>query len=104
MTITEEKNLYLGQSEQLEQELGERDRPWLRRLRKAAIARFQALGFPTSRNEDWKFTSLSPLVRIPFRPAGDSRRRVTAAELAELAGPALPGPRLVFGNGSFVPE
>jgi Fe-S cluster assembly protein SufD len=36
------------------------------RLRREALARFAELGFPTERNEDWKFTSVAPLVRTPF--------------------------------------
>src|SRR5262245_18077211 len=42
------------------------DPPWLRRLRKAAIARFGQLGFPGPRDEDWKFTNLAPLAALPF--------------------------------------
>src|SRR5262245_59556035 len=64
-----EKDHYLVQFEQLSRELGDRDPPWLRRLRKAAIARFAELGFPTTRNEDWKFTNVAPLARTPLEPA-----------------------------------
>ena len=31
--------------------------------RKAAIDRFAELGFPTNRNEDWKYTDISPIVK-----------------------------------------
>ena len=33
---------------------------WLFPLRKAGIARFAELGFPTLRDEDWRFTDLAP--------------------------------------------
>ena len=33
---------------------------WLLPIRKAAIARFAEVGFPTSRDEDWKYTDLQP--------------------------------------------
>ena len=33
----------------------------IRSLRLSAITRFEALGFPTTRNEDWHFTSVSPI-------------------------------------------
>src|SRR5262245_18237338 len=42
------------------------DPAWLRRLRKAAIARFGELGFPGPRDEDWKFTSVAALAQTPF--------------------------------------
>ena len=51
---------------QREKDLPGADRPAIARLRKAAIARFGELGFPTERNEDWKFTSVASLVRTPF--------------------------------------
>ena len=42
------------------------DRPAIARLRSAAIASFGKLGFPNDRDEDWKFTSVKPIVRAPF--------------------------------------
>ncbi len=44
---------------------------WLIRLRREAFERFTALGFPTTKNEEWKYTSVGPIAKIPFRPAGD---------------------------------
>ncbi|HTG17074.1 MAG TPA: hypothetical protein VK747_17625, partial [Blastocatellia bacterium] len=39
---------------------------WLRKLREAGIASFEKLGFPTIRNEDWKYTSVGPLAATVF--------------------------------------
>jgi len=36
--------------------------------REAAIRRFAALGLPTPRHEDWKYTSLSALKDAAFEP------------------------------------
>src|SRR5262245_40731718 len=77
-------------------------------LRQSALARFDALGFPGPRNEDWQFTPLAPLLRVPFRPA---RRRPPVGdapgspELRLFADhPSLSAPaRLVFVNGFFAP-
>src|SRR5262245_30398653 len=41
--------------------------PGVERLRRQALAAFEHLGFPGERNEDWKFTSLSPLVKVPHQ-------------------------------------
>ncbi|MDB4915350.1 MAG: FeS assembly protein SufD [Gemmatimonadetes bacterium] len=38
----------------------------MRALRLSAITRFEQLGFPTTRNEDWHFTSVSPIVEGQF--------------------------------------
>jgi Fe-S cluster assembly protein SufD len=50
-----------------------RDR--LARLRRAAIGRFAKLGFPTLKDEEWRFTNLTPLTRVPFEPAPVNRHR-----------------------------
>jgi Fe-S cluster assembly protein SufD len=42
---------------------------WLQTLRQQGMARFQALGFPTTKNEDWHFTSVAPIAERTFRPA-----------------------------------
>ena len=50
---------------------------WLQTLRKQGMTRFQALGFPTTKNEDWHFTSVAPIAERTFRLA--SRGSATAA-------------------------
>lgn len=75
---------------------------WLRELREGAIARFGELGFPTTRQEEWRFTSVAPIVETPFTLA-DPRgaEGLAAADLAPLLlGEAAPH-RLVFVNGSY---
>jgi Fe-S cluster assembly protein SufD len=57
---------------------------WLNQLRQKGIARFEGLGFPTTKNEDWHFTSVAPIAERTFRLAtvdreaarqrGDDRR------------------------------
>ena len=44
---------------------------WLRALRSAAAERFAAVGFPTRRNEEWRFTNVSPIVETPFALASE---------------------------------
>src|SRR3989475_13246732 len=57
---------------------------WLFPLRKAGIARFAELGFPTTRHEDWRFPNVAPIARLPFKPAFDSSADgVTAESLSE---------------------
>jgi Fe-S cluster assembly protein SufD len=58
---------------------------------------FARHGLPTTREEDWRFTSLAPLAPHAFSH-GDPAAPVTAAELERAAGKAM-GARLVFVNG-----
>jgi len=91
---------YLRLFEQAEARENGSARPLLRKLRQSAIARFRELGFPAARNEDWKFTSVAPLLQVPF----------VAAEQAMPAPAGLPpllsadAVRLVFVAGRFAPE
>ena len=42
---------------------------WLEPLRRAAAARFAAVGFPASRDEEWRFTPVAPIAQRSWRPA-----------------------------------
>ncbi|HEY7861741.1 MAG TPA: SufD family Fe-S cluster assembly protein, partial [Gemmatimonadaceae bacterium] len=73
-------------------------------LRAAGIERFAALGFPTTKNEDWHFTSVAPIaeheyVFVPTR-SGDVRAEALAPFLFEHAD----WPVMVFVNGRFARE
>jgi Fe-S cluster assembly protein SufD len=76
---------------------------WLREQRRHAIARFAERGLPTTRDEEWKYTSLAPLAAIPLDLTTDSPGE---APTDEALVPFLIGPaswnRLVFVNGRHV--
>ena len=79
--------------------------PWLSELRKSAIDRFDAVGFPTQKQEDWKYTNLAPLLRIPFKPAILARPDgVVAEKLEPFTFGVLKTTLLVFVNGRFAPR
>ncbi|MGE5141857.1 MAG: Fe-S cluster assembly protein SufD [Acidobacteriota bacterium] len=40
--------------------------PWLKEMRERAIARFAAVGFPTTRLEQWRFTNVQPISETPY--------------------------------------
>jgi Fe-S cluster assembly protein SufD len=42
---------------------------WLQRLREQGMAYFESLGYPTTKNEDWHFTSVAPIAERTFRLA-----------------------------------
>ena len=42
-------------------------------LRRSGMERFRSLGFPTTRDEEWRFTDVTPWVSIPYRPLFDPR-------------------------------
>src|ERR1700674_1184955 len=40
--------------------------PWLQKLREAGFQRFSELGFPTTHDEEWRFTNVAPIARTRF--------------------------------------
>jgi len=75
--------------------------PWLKKLREDAFARFCEVGFPTTRDEDWRFTNVSAIARTQFRPAKTTRLApgdTTAWRVDNVAA------TLVFVNGRFERE
>ena len=76
---------------------------WLFPLRKAGIARFAELGFPSLHDEDWRFTNVAPIAKLPFKPVFQaSTNGLTREALAEFAFSRLPGAHLVFINGHYI--
>ncbi len=71
-------------------------------LRKAGLARFAEAGFPTLRDEDWRFTNLKPLAELPFRPTLTPLGQALGQEqLGDVTFGQLDADRLVFVNGHF---
>ena len=71
----------------------------VRSLRLSAIARFETLGFPTTRNEDWHFTSVSPIAEGRFAPLSKSSGPVDSASIAPFGFVASGWHTVVFVNG-----
>ncbi|HKW10564.1 MAG TPA: Fe-S cluster assembly protein SufD [Gemmatimonadaceae bacterium] len=73
-------------------------------MREAAFDTFRRLGFPTTKNEDWHYTSVAPIVEHDFlhitTPSGD----VQARALAPFTFGQDDWHTLVFVNGRHAPE
>ena len=69
----------------------------LKLLRQKAMEHFGRLGFPTTRMEDWRFTSVAPIATRPY--ALGALAEVTTDQIVRFLIPELPGPLLVFVNG-----
>jgi Fe-S cluster assembly protein SufD len=86
------RGLYLAEFSRAEKELAKVGPPSLQHARKAAIARFGEVGFPTAHDEEWRFTNVAPLARIAFKAAMAS---------TSLLPTDLPDNAIVFVNGHF---
>ena len=69
-------------------------------LRRTSMANFTAAGFPTTKDEEWRFTSLAALTRLNFELAAAE----TAPPDTAIAPFRYDLPCLVFVNGHFSPS
>src|SRR4029078_10157009 len=76
---------------------------WLQDLRDRGAARFSALGFPTVRDEEWRFTNVSPIANAEFAPANGGGLKLTEESLSGFLYSSAPS-RVVVVNGRFAPE
>ena len=77
---------------------------WLREIREGAIARFTALGFPTTKQEAWRFTSVAPIAATHFAPPASGLPPLALRDVAALSIIGTEGgPRIVFVDGRYAP-
>jgi Fe-S cluster assembly protein SufD len=93
---------YLEKFESFQREDVGRHPDWLFAMRKAGLARFAEIGFPTLRDEDWRFTNTAPIGKLPFEPVLElAAEGLTRKSVSQFNFGALKCNRLVFINGHF---
>src|SRR5205814_3442774 len=96
-------NPYLEKFERFENQTNQP--AWLFLLRKAGIVSFAEQGFPTLKDEDWRFTNVAPIAKLPFKPMLDGAAEKGVADvLPRSVFAKLSGSRLVFVNGHFAAD
>ena len=101
--VTQAQDSYLESFARFEEGAAGSGQEWLRSFRRSAMARFSELGFPTTHDEDWRFTNVAPIAETSFRHAEDGHVSPTARELERFGFLDLAGIRLVFVNGRYEP-
>ena len=101
MAVAEALDLYAARFEALLGRRAQADPAWLTTIRRSAFAKFRAMGFPTTRDEDWRFTPIGPITQTAFAEA--SPVEVTRAAIAPFLVRQMPSTLLVFVNGRFAP-
>jgi Fe-S cluster assembly protein SufD len=103
-TVATAKDRYLEEFETVERQGALRSPSWLAPLRRRAIDRFAERGFPTTRDEDWRYTNVATLAAMPFRAATPSADGVPSGALERLSLTGAGWPRLVFVDGRYSPR
>ena len=87
---------------QLELQSWDKVPSWLALKRRSAIQRFSELGFPTPREEEWKYTQVAPIASTSFKAARSDLDGFRSEQLDRITFANLGCPRLVFFNGHYV--
>jgi Fe-S cluster assembly protein SufD len=77
--------------------------PWLRKLREEAFARFCETGFPTTHDEDWRFTNVAAIAKTQFSLPRETKPQLSKSDPRSwrMDGSAA---QLVFVDGRFSRE
>jgi Fe-S cluster assembly protein SufD len=74
---------------------------WLEPIRQAAIERFARSGFPTARDEEWRFTPIGPIVQGSWRAASGATGELGREQLDSFIFGHPDWTTLVFVNGVY---
>ncbi len=100
--VVKEENQYQAAFQQLQQRTAASGEAWLGRLRESAMDRFEQLGFPSVKEEEWKYTNVAPISKLTSKPilgSIDADALATSAKLARFGYREAQGSELVFLNG-----
>lgn len=104
---------YLADFARVAADLPGADLPWLKRIRHAALQAFSERGFPTRRDEEWKYTSVAAFEEHAFLALNRDAVQTDAAHQSSVSAAALArrfaldtgaGYLMVFHNGRYAPS
>ncbi len=76
----------------------------VQRLRREGRESFERLGVPSRRDEEWRYTDISPLLALDLVPVSEADLPAAEGFLRSSVFGRLAETRLVFVNGRFAPE
>lgn len=95
-------NHYADQQLAASVQLAGGDLDWLASQRKQALSRFRKIGFPSQREENWRYTSLKPVTSKFLQVNVD--RDIASVAIEDYLIDGLDNHRLVFVDGVLVPS
>jgi len=99
------KEFYIESFKTYESKLNGDSKSFLHQLRKDALKQFRETNFPTLRNEEWKYTDISSIVKLNFTPAINSTpERFTKEQINKFLFKDFDCHLLVFVNGIYSEE
>jgi Fe-S cluster assembly protein SufD len=102
--LEEARLRWVSEIDALRDEIGSAEASWIAKLRAESGEAFATLGLPTTKWEEWRYTSLAGLARTPFEPAGEGRPGVSREDVERLSLPVFACNLFVFVDGRFAPD
>jgi Fe-S cluster assembly protein SufD len=102
MEKTQSKQWYLSNFKNVEESLNGESKTPFHEIRKKAISRFEEIDFPTTKNEEWKYTNIAPVLNYNFTPAPSVN--VSKNDIEKFLIPGLDASLVVLVNGNFSEE
>ena len=102
--VTKEKSVYASAFRLLAEKIRGNEPVWTKRLREESFERFEELGFPTTFDEEWKYTNIASIAKRQFEPAfAQNSYAPESSALEPFLYREAEGSRLVFVNGIYNP-
>src|SRR5690348_14683608 len=90
---------HLAAFERFAQDNGKKNPVWLQSVRRTSISHFTELGFPTTHDEEWRFTPVAEIEKFPFKPAlQPTRHALTGRDIEPFTFGGLQCHLMVFVN------
>ena len=103
-TAGSDRERFLTEFARLGKERPSFKRSWTFRARQDAMSRFGEIGFPTLQDEEWRKTSVAPILQVPFRPQpAPATNGFTPQEIERYTFEPWDCTHMVFVNGHYAP-
>ena len=100
LELLKENNLFASAFREFIDSQAALEPSWLRLLRQKSFARFEQIGFPTVKDEDWKYTNVAPIAKADLAPASETGPAATNDAQSFIFAEAR-NSTLVFRNGRY---
>ncbi len=100
-TLAQQKDRYLESFARFGKTTAGNGQEWLLPVRQASMGRFAELGFPTTRDEDWRFTNVGPIAQTAFTLGSELRTELSPRQVEQFTISGVGDIQLVFVNGRY---
>ncbi len=101
--MSNENNHYVSEFQAFQQNGASKSPSWLNDVRTSALAVFAERGFPTTKEEDWKYTNVTPIAKSQFKYSSGVEK-VSADLVKSMLVEGIEQHVIVFVNGRFSKE